>query len=240
MFARSDDPDLRNAGRDELKRRLAPIPYKDLDPKRLSDHWTELISILAETSLADDLDWLLQEFDKSPAYYALPWLKAIVRLEGKNGKERLIKLLPDPKRSAIAIWLCGDLFAGSGDDELVNALSRIIDQKNTSSICNALLKIDGERATGLVRSLNKTMGETDGAEFQRELDPTPYDEIEKSISITGIIDEKTLADAVQKLKSRVEDKSLQFMPSLTDVFHAAGIAFLSIRSRIVSPVATIC
>ncbi len=224
-FARSEDADLRERARGELKRQLFAWPDKGALGYDVSR--SGVLVALAETADESELDWLRATFDKEHGYYAEPLLVALVRLEGDVGRARLLALLQDPENRSIAVQAAGKIYEGSGDEQIVRKLAQIsegIEEGEVHRICNALRAIDGELARKELATLVDGLDPTSRASLFRFLAQygINVEQTTSRVVTAGLIDEATAELALQKLKARDEHEKGD-VPGLLDVLSAANL-----------------
>ncbi len=229
-FARSDDAELRKRARNELKRQLDAWP--DDGRRGYSGSRIGLISALSETSDHGELEWLKTTFEQEQGDYAAPLLVALVRLEGNEGKSQLLELLDDPERRSTAVQAAGEVFAGSGDEEIAGKLAQLAqltlgyDESEVMRICAALQGIGGEPGRKELVKIVEHLSPAYRASFLRGLaeDGLTLEDIKMRIVSAGLIDGPAAEVALQQLQSRAEEEEMG-APGLLDVLNAAGIAF---------------
>lgn len=221
-FAESTDPELRQAGREELKKWLAKFP----DKNELSFRGDRLsvLRTLGKTSTAKDLPWLREAQKTEHGLYAQKLLAAQIRLEGAAGKAHLKKLLADPQQLAMAVDLAGEIFAGTGDAEIIADLNEAGKQAKppeVATVCQALLQVGGDQAKAAVREFIPRLNVDLRPQFQQQLDEVSLDDLKQRLIAANLLEESTVTAALKKIAKR--DKTTEMSPpGLLDVLTEAG------------------
>lgn len=207
-FAKEAEGELQGLARDELVRQIKEYPHVPG-----YEWWRhEAMKAVAETSRVQDLPWLIERFQKEPTYYSSSLLTAIVRLEGDCGKDRLLKLFPDPSIRKVAYQVAGNVFKNTGDDEVVQAIQQHapVDWHERVSACKALKMIGGCLAKEVWHQFeklikpeyrDKSIGRWDDYHFP----PVDIDAMVNVLNEAGIVDRKVSQNLMQKVETLDED-----------------------------------
>jgi hypothetical protein len=222
-FARDVDPELRQAGREELIGWLRSSGGLELNSYR-GDR-LGVLETLAKTSRENDVEWLRTAVDAERGLYARSLLVALIRIEGNDGKTRLLRLLGDPNRQDVAIIAAGEVFAGTGDTDVVGALGSVAPsaaERTVDSICSALWSVGGDAAKQLLRELIPRLSTLHRAVFVNRLDERPKDLLKRRVIDSGILDAAAFDTAVQKAGSMKSPRDAGPL-GLLDVLYAADM-----------------
>jgi hypothetical protein len=222
-FAKSDDDSMRTRAKDVLKRYLVA----SRDDGRNGYRGDRLSALEAFGQAADDRDreWLKVAVESEQGLYAQPLLAALVRIEGSEGKTRLLRLLRSSDKWADAVRVAGDVFGGTSDAGIVVALIELGDKKrdrDLANICNALIAIGGDVARSHVRRYASSLDDLSRSQLTNALDGRSIQDVARRASVLGVIDEHTVETVLRAVQTD-SDMQDRHQAGLVQVLEASGI-----------------